>query len=93
MPEMDVTELKAIDTHVHVEQDGCGRFALDQELLDASAKYFRSDDERTPTVEHLASYYRAREMAAVSPRRNDGMKWYVVTLMPLSFPPRSSAPP
>jgi predicted TIM-barrel fold metal-dependent hydrolase len=34
-------------------------------LLDASAKYFRSDDERTPTVEHLASYYRARDMAAV----------------------------
>ena len=65
MPEMDVGRLKAIDTHVHVEQDGCGRFALDQELLDASAKYFRSDDERTPTVEHLASYYRARDMAAV----------------------------
>jgi hypothetical protein len=62
---MDVGRLKAIDTHVHVEQDGCGRFALDQELLDASAQYFRSEDERTPTVEHLASYYRARDMAAV----------------------------
>ena len=65
MPEMDVGRLKAIDTHVHVEQDACGRFALDQELLDASAAYFRTDDERTPTVEHLASYYRARDMAAV----------------------------
>jgi predicted TIM-barrel fold metal-dependent hydrolase len=62
---MDLTSMKAIDTHVHVEQDACGRFALDHELLDASAKYFRSDDERTPTVEHLASYYRARDMAAV----------------------------
>jgi predicted TIM-barrel fold metal-dependent hydrolase len=65
MAEMDLTSMKAIDTHVHVEQDACGRFALDHELLDASAKYFRSDDERTPTVEHLASYYRARDMAAV----------------------------
>ena len=65
MAEMDVARLKAIDTHVHVEQDACGRFALDAELLDASAKYFRSDDERTPTVEHLAGYYRARDMAAV----------------------------
>ena len=65
MAEMDVARLKAIDTHVHVEQDACGRFALDAELLDASAKYFRSDDERTPTVEHLAAYYRARDMAAV----------------------------
>ena len=39
--------------------------ALDQELLDASAAYFKSAEERTPTVAHLADYYRQRNMAAV----------------------------
>jgi len=62
---MDLDALAAIDTHVHVEQDGQGWLALDQELLDASARYFKADAERTPTVEHLAEYYRARQMAAV----------------------------
>ena len=40
---MDLAALDAIDVHVHVEQDSHGCFALDQELLDASAKYFRTD--------------------------------------------------
>ncbi|MDH3302711.1 MAG: amidohydrolase family protein [Acidimicrobiia bacterium] len=62
---VNVDDLVAIDMHVHVEKDSHGRVALDQELLDASAKYFSSDDERTPTVEHLADYYRQRNMAAV----------------------------
>jgi len=63
--EPDIESLVAIDMHVHVEQDSNGCFSLDDELLDASAKYFRSDDERTPTVGHLAEYYRSRNMAAV----------------------------
>jgi len=62
---IDIESLVAIDMHVHVEQDTNGCFSLDDELLDASAKYFRSDDERTPTVAHLAEYYRSRNMAAV----------------------------
>lgn len=62
---VDVSQVTAIDTHVHVESDGHGCFALDDELLEASAKYFRADAERTPTVEHLADYYRSRNMAAV----------------------------
>lgn len=62
---IDVEALVAIDMHVHVEKDTQGCVALDQELLDASAEYFSSDDERTPTVEHLAGYYRERNMAAV----------------------------
>lgn len=57
--------LVAIDTHVHVEADGHGRFSLDDELLAASAKYFKSNDNRTPTVEQIAQYYRERAMAAV----------------------------
>ena len=62
---MDVDQLDAIDVHVHVEQDSRGRTALDQELLDASASYFRADQDRTPTVETIAEHYRARRTAAV----------------------------
>lgn len=62
---MDITALDAIDVHVHVEQDGHGCFSLDQELLDASAAYFRSGANRTPTIEDIAAYYRERRTAAV----------------------------
>ncbi|WP_232668520.1 4-hydroxyphenyl-beta-ketoacyl-CoA hydrolase [Pseudonocardia sp. TRM90224] len=62
---MDVSGLDAIDVHVHVEQDGHGCFSLDQELLDASAAYFRADQDRTPTVAAIAEHYRARNTAAV----------------------------
>ena len=61
----NLDELVAIDTHVHVEQDGHGCMSLDQELLDASAKYFKSGDNRTPTVDDLADYYRSRRIGAV----------------------------
>lgn len=66
MTAIDLESIVAIDTHAHVEQDSQGCFALDQELLDASAKYFKADQERTPTVEHVADYYRARNMAVVA---------------------------
>ena len=62
---MDLAALDAIDVHVHVEQDSHGCFALDQELLDASAKYFRADQDRTPTLASIAEHYRARRTAAV----------------------------
>jgi Predicted metal-dependent hydrolase of the TIM-barrel fold len=62
---IDLDNLVAIDTHVHVEQDSHGRFALDQELLDASAHYFKSSEHRTPTLAHIAAYYRERRIAAV----------------------------
>ena len=65
MTTIDVDSLVAIDMHVHVEQDGHGCLALDQELLDASAKYFKSNADRTPTVERLAEHYRGLSMAAV----------------------------
>jgi hypothetical protein len=64
-PRIDVDEIVALDVHAHVERDMHDHYALDDELLDASARYFRSDDNRTPTVEHLAEYYRVRNMAAV----------------------------
>jgi uncharacterized protein len=62
---MDLDALTAIDVHVHVEQDGHGCLALDQELLDASARYFRAEQNRTPTVADIAGHYRERNMAAV----------------------------
>jgi predicted TIM-barrel fold metal-dependent hydrolase len=61
----DLDSLVAIDTHVHVEQDGHGCCALDQELLDASAAYFKGNENRTPTVEDLADHYRQRRIGAV----------------------------
>ncbi|TQM13730.1 4-hydroxyphenyl-beta-ketoacyl-CoA hydrolase [Pseudonocardia kunmingensis] len=62
---MDIAALDAIDVHVHVEQDSHGCFALDQELMDASAAYFRSGQDRTPTVAAIAEHYRERNTAAV----------------------------
>ena len=62
---IDLDAVRAIDTHVHVETDGHGNYALDQELLDASAAYFRSGHERAPTVDQIAAYYRERRLAAV----------------------------
>jgi uncharacterized protein len=62
---MDLAGIEAIDVHVHVEQDGHGCLALDQELLDASAKYFHADQDRTPTIMSIAEHYRARRIAAV----------------------------
>lgn len=61
----DVSALLGIDMHVHVESDGHGRFSLDDELLEASAKYFKATGDRAPTVEQIAEYYRQRQLAAV----------------------------
>jgi uncharacterized protein len=66
---VDPAAVSAIDMHVHVEQDvddhGHAHLSLDQELMDASAAYFRSSDNRTPTVADLAERYRSAGMAAV----------------------------
>jgi hypothetical protein len=62
---MEATALDAIDIHVHVEQDTHGCYSLDDELMDASAAYFKSSAHRTPTLAHIADHYRARHMAAV----------------------------
>jgi uncharacterized protein len=64
-PAIDLTAVTAIDVHVHVESDGHGHCALDDELLDASAAYFRATENRTPTVADIAAHYRARNIAAV----------------------------
>jgi uncharacterized protein len=64
-PRIDPDALIAIDMHVHVEQDSRGSLSLDDELVAASAKHFRSSDNRTSTVADLADRYRAANMAAV----------------------------
>ncbi|MBB2891852.1 amidohydrolase family protein [Flexivirga oryzae] len=64
-PAIDLGAITALDVHVHVEADDHGHFSLDQELLDASAAYFKGDAPRTPTVADLAERYRRAGMAAV----------------------------
>jgi predicted TIM-barrel fold metal-dependent hydrolase len=62
---MRTESLAAIDVHVHIEIDGHGHLSLDDELIEASAKYFRADHDRTPTLEQIADLYRSLSMAAV----------------------------
>src|ERR1700761_1283405 len=62
---MQTESLTAVDVHVHIETDGHGHFSLDDELMDASAKYFRADHDRTPSLEQIADLYRSLNMAAV----------------------------
>ena len=64
-PTLDLAALTAIDMHVHVEQDAHGCFALDTELMDASAAYFKAIEHRAPTLPQIAAHYRERQMAAV----------------------------
>ena len=61
----DLDAVSAIDMHVHIEQDSHGCFALDDELMDASAAYFKASEHRAPTLDHVAAYYRQQGMAAV----------------------------
>jgi uncharacterized protein len=62
---MRTESLAAIDVHVHIEVDGHGHLSLDDELIEASASYFRADHNRTPTIEEIADLYRSLNMAAV----------------------------
>ena len=65
LPRIDLDAVSAIDVHVHVESDGHGHLSLDEELMDASAAYFKGSENRTPTVADLAARYRDAGMAAV----------------------------
>ncbi|MFT4081014.1 MAG: amidohydrolase family protein [Nocardioides sp.] len=66
---MDLGSIRALDVHVHVErhddEHGHAHYSLDQELMDASAAYFKGSESRTPRVSDLAERYRAAGMAAV----------------------------
>jgi uncharacterized protein len=62
---MQTESLAAIDVHVHIEVDGHGHYSMDDELIEASAKYFRAGHNRTPTLAQIADLYRELNMAAV----------------------------
>jgi predicted TIM-barrel fold metal-dependent hydrolase len=62
---IDLESVIAIDTHVHVERDGRGHLSLDDELMDASAAYFKAGQNRTPDLADIAAYYSERRIAAV----------------------------
>jgi predicted TIM-barrel fold metal-dependent hydrolase len=62
---LDLDALVAIDVHTHAEISEDGHVSLPDDLMQASAKYFKSSDGRTPTLDQLAERYRAAHMAAV----------------------------
>jgi len=62
---MRIESLAAIDVHVHIEIDGHGHHSMDDELLAASAKYFKAGHNRTPALAEIADLYRTLNMAAV----------------------------
>lgn len=62
---LDLARLRAIDVHVHVEIDDHGCRSLDDELMSASAAYFKGPQGRTPTIEQIAAHYRDLDIAAV----------------------------
>lgn len=62
---IDVSRIRALDVHVHVEQDCHGHLSLSDDFMQASATYFKGSENRTPTVTDLAERYRQAGMAAV----------------------------
>jgi uncharacterized protein len=62
---MNVDDLTAIDMHVHAEVSAAGHPALPEHLMTGSARHFKVDGDRTPTVAQIAEHYRQRRMAAV----------------------------
>lgn len=62
---IDFAAIDAVDFHTHVQLDGCGHHAMDDVLLRATEKYFKSTEDQNPTVDDVAAHYRARNMAAV----------------------------
>ncbi len=64
-PAIDPDAISALDVTCTSSRDDAGCLSLSQDLMDASAAYFRSSDNRVPTVEDLAARYRAAGMAAV----------------------------
>jgi predicted TIM-barrel fold metal-dependent hydrolase len=62
---IDFDRIAAIDIHTHVEVDGHGRKAYDDELFAATEKYFKMTPGALSSVDGLADHYRQRNTAAV----------------------------
>jgi predicted TIM-barrel fold metal-dependent hydrolase len=64
--ELDLDRLVAIDVHTHAEVSEDGQhYSLPDNLMEASAAYFSADQDRAPSLDAMAAYYRERTMAAV----------------------------
>ena len=64
-PAIDVTAVDAIDFHTHVEIDGAGHCAYDDELAEATGRYFKLGPDYFARVDDLAEHYRQHNTAAV----------------------------
>ncbi len=62
---VDVGAVEAIDVHTHVEIDSAGHCAYDQELAEATGRYFKLGTDHFARVDDLAAYYRRHNTAAV----------------------------
>ena len=62
---IDFDRVAAIDIHTHVEVDGHGHKAYDDELVDAVGKYFKMGPGALSSVDALADEYRRHNTAAV----------------------------
>ncbi|WP_417561616.1 amidohydrolase family protein [Microbacterium sp.] len=60
----DLSGVRAIDTHVHIQVDDSGRFGASDEQREAMDRYFGSS-EPARTVDETAAYFRERAMMAV----------------------------
>jgi len=62
---IDFSAIDAIDMHTHVEIDAEGRCAYDDELAQATDRYFNLGPARIRRVDDLAEHYRQHNTAAV----------------------------
>lgn len=62
---VDVAGIDAIDFHTHVEIDSHGRLAYDDELAEATGRYFNLGPDHFCRVDDLAEQYRRHNTAAV----------------------------
>jgi len=63
--EIDFDTVDAIDIHTHVEIDSCGQRAYDDELAEATGRYFKLGPDHFTGVDDLAAHYRDANTAAV----------------------------
>ncbi len=62
---IDCTAVDAIDFHTHVEVDASGHCAYDDELAEATGRYFKLGADYFTRVDDLAAHYRQHNTAAV----------------------------
>lgn len=61
---MNISDLVAIDMHVHIEADGHGHTDMPEDFREAARKHFGTSHEPL-NVDSVAAHYRERNMAAI----------------------------